>query len=279
MSSRPLPQDERVLDLLARQATEGLDAREAEELEQALSRLDADAVDTQGLALAAAAVEVSAIEDAGEREALPDSLAAVIVDEGRRMVAEDSTRTTPGHAGLSAGDTTVAPARDHGGWRLFRSATLGWLTAAAAILVAATAIFFTLRQGGEPDPVAARERLLQTAEDAVVAQWSKTTPDFAKVTGNIVWSDRRQQGYMQLTGMPVNDPRQQQYQLWIVDPQRDEQPVDGGVFNISEDGTVTLPIHAKLPVYEPQLFAITVEQPGGVVVSENELEVIAPVSG
>lgn len=275
MNTRPLPGDERLLDLLATQATEGLDPRQAEQLDRMLGNIDTEAVDTHGLALSAAAVELGAMEASGAVEAMPDSLAARVAEEGRHRVAAD-TRRQAAAADPNAG---AAPARDHRGWKLFSSAALGWLTAAAAILIAATAVFSTITDRGEPEPAAARDNLLQSAEDAIVTPWAQKTPAFADVRGDVVWSDSRQQGYMRLTNMPVNDPTQQQYQLWIVDPQRDEQPVDGGVFNVREPGTVVIPIQAKLPVNDPRAFAITVEKPGGVVVSENELEVVAPVSG
>ena len=76
--------------------------------------------------------------------------------------------------------------------------------------------------------------------------------------------------------MPVNDPGISQYQLWIVDPDRDANPVDGGVFDIpSGQGTVVIPVDAKLAVDKPAAFAITREKPGGVVVSQGPLLVVA----
>jgi anti-sigma-K factor RskA len=77
-------------------------------------------------------------------------------------------------------------------------------------------------------------------------------------------------GFMRLIGMPINDPLQEQYQLWIIDPLRDDEPVDGGVFDIAESGEVIVPIQAKLHVTKPAAFAITIEKPGGVVVSTQE---------
>jgi anti-sigma-K factor RskA len=97
--------------------------------------------------------------------------------------------------------------------------------------------------------------------------------DYEQVSGNAVWSDELQQGYMSLEGMPVNDPTKRQYQLWIVDPERDEAPVDGGVFDVVDAGMVRIPINAKLRVDEPQAFVITLEQPGGVVKSKQEVVV------
>ena len=85
---------------------------------------------------------------------------------------------------------------------------------------------------------------------------------------------------MLLTDLPVNDPAAKQYQLWIVDPTRDEAPVDGGVFDIpAGQPTAIVPIDAKLAISKPQAFVITLEQPGGVVKSKQEVVVaLAKVS-
>ena len=96
------------------------------------------------------------------------------------------------------------------------------------------------------------------------------------MTGDVVWNDARQEGYLLLSGMPVNDPGTSQYQLWLVDPERDSNPVDGGVFDIpAGEETVIIPIAAKLEVDDPIAFAITREKPGGVVVSRGPLLVVA----
>ena len=47
--------------------------------------------------------------------------------------------------------------------------------------------------------------------------------------------------------------------------------MDGGVFDMPPGGEAAeVPIRAKLAVAEPTLFAVTVERPGGVVVSSRE---------
>jgi anti-sigma-K factor RskA len=63
-----------------------------------------------------------------------------------------------------------------------------------------------------------------------------------------------------------------QYQLWIFDQtQRPETPVDGGVFDVAASAErLVIPIDAKLRVERPALFAVTLERPGGVVVSDRE---------
>lgn len=75
---------------------------------------------------------------------------------------------------------------------------------------------------------------------------------------------------MSIRGLPINDASKEQYQLWIIDPSRDDKPVDGGVFDITSDGESIVAIQAKLRVDKPTVFAITVEKPGGVVVSDQK---------
>ena len=112
-----------------------------------------------------------------------------------------------------------------------------------------------------------------------MSTWSPPdAPGFENVEGDVVWSNERQLGFMRLRGLPVNDPELRQYQLWIVDPRRDARPIDGGVFDIAGGkDEVIIPIDAKLDVNTPAAFAITLEQPGGVVVSDGPLLVLAPV--
>ena len=151
----------------------------------------------------------------------------------------------------------------------------GWAAAAALALVFVATTLIDI----EPtiDYESARENLLAEGSDAVLLQWATPEdPEYARVTGDVVWSDARQEGYMLLSGMPVNDPDTSQYQLWLVDPERDSNPVDGGVFDIpAGEGAVIIPIAAKLAVDDPVAFAITREKPGGVVVSRGPLLVVA----
>jgi anti-sigma-K factor RskA len=87
---------------------------------------------------------------------------------------------------------------------------------------------------------------------------------------------------MRFSGLAKNDPSRAQYQLWIFDKARDDKyPVDGGVFDVdSETGDVLVPIKATLAVNAPTLFAVTLEKPGGVVVSKRErLVVLAKPTG
>jgi len=127
-----------------------------------------------------------------------------------------------------------------------------------------------------PSPSQARRTLLESAKDVKTLAWT-ATPDVAAkgAAGDVVWSPSKQEGYMRFTGLATNDPKVLQYQLWIFDKDRDDKyPVDGGVFDVGPDGEVVVKISPKLYVHEPVLFAVTVEAPGGVVVSKRERIVV-----
>ena len=84
-----------------------------------------------------------------------------------------------------------------------------------------------------------------------------------------------QQGFLNLSGLDINDPTRSQYQLWAFDSGRTEKyPVDCGVFDIVVDGPLVMPISAKLFIKQAFQFAVTEEEPGGVVVSDRQ-EVVA----
>lgn len=147
---------------------------------------------------------------------------------------------------------------------------MGWALAACLLGL------LMLRQNENPPelPTAAenREALLREEKQALRLDFTGTEGAFAEVQGEVVWSDSRQEGYLTLSHLPSNNPLASQYQLWIVDPSRDELPVDGGVFDIrSSSGPTIIPINAKLPVHAPAAFVVTREKPGGVVRSKQEV--------
>ena len=112
-------------------------------------------------------------------------------------------------------------------------------------------------------------RLLELAP----LNWATTEDPTAQgAAGDVIWSADQQEGYMRFRGLAANDPTKFQYQLWIFDSARNtDYPVDGGVFDIPVGADeVIVPITARLPVSDAVLFAITVEAPGGVVVSSRE---------
>ena len=158
--------------------------------------------------------------------------------------------------------------------KVTRNPLIGWAAAAAIAIFAV----FSSQKEPQISPAQAEAKLRTEARDLIERKFAGLGT-FKDAGGKVVWSDQLQQGYMTLTGIPVNDPKKAQYQLWIVDPKRDEAPVDGGVFDIPTDGSpVVVPISAKLALTNPQAFVITLEQPGGVVKSKQE-KVVALAKG
>jgi hypothetical protein len=132
------------------------------------------------------------------------------------------------------------------------------------------------RPGAAPPSEDPEPELLATAGDAATLAWQATGDAAARgASGDVVWSPSQQRGYMRFRGLAPNDPKVAQYQLWIFDKLRDDRfPVDGGVFDVTSGGELIVPISAKLPVGDAALFAVTVEAPGGVVVSKRERIVV-----
>lgn len=123
----------------------------------------------------------------------------------------------------------------------------------------------------EPTIVEDRARLLSEA-DSLRLDWTSTDDEWmqdADAGGDVVWNNRTQSGVMTFSGMPLNDPGEVQYQLWIFDREQ-QNPIDGGVFDLTANGELAVRIDPKLGVADPFLFAVTLEKPGGVVVSGRE---------
>lgn len=153
--------------------------------------------------------------------------------------------------------------------------------AALIAIAAATALYVIARPIGK-NAMESRMALL-AQPDVVQVAWSDWAvegagPEIPGVTGDVVWSDSAQRGYMRFVNLPVNDPTKQQYQLWIIDKERGmSQRISGGIFNGSPGETV-VEIEPRLLVNKAAAFAITIEKPGGTWVSDMTRRVnIAPV--
>lgn len=155
----------------------------------------------------------------------------------------------------------------------FRVSTyLPWLVSAACLILAVLT-WVSNRPADKAGPGLAqlRAELIAANEGLVQANWSAGTTPIGDAEGDVVWSASRQQGFMRFRGLPVNTPTKEQYQLWIFDKnQSDTTPIDGGVFDIETTDEAIIPINAKLQVRDAYMFAVTIEKPGGVVVSSRE---------
>lgn len=283
---------ERLTQLLLDRALQGLDGDEAAELhalagDGAALNLE---IDPGGFEAAAALAAIAMI---GAAEALPDSLRDRLHVHRDAWMRDRPTAFAPGFASESAAGTLPPTVRSTGGsmrmpappaspatlnaspMRTNRSTAWGgWFAAAACLAIALLAWLPRLNMRGESSPAELRAALIAgNPADLVQWAWANPTndPNSTNLEGDVVWSDAEQKGYMRFKGLARNDPAREQYQLWIFDKDRKaDYPVDGGVFDITADGEVVIPIDAKLRVFDAGMFAVTVEKPGGVARSDRE---------
>jgi len=123
-----------------------------------------------------------------------------------------------------------------------------------------------------------RVQLLASAPDIIQTNWTPKKDD-KTVSGDVVWSNAQQTGYVRLRGLPALDPRRETYQLWIIDEaQNDKKPISAGIFSVGPAGEIIVPVNAQLKIIKPKSFAITKEKAGGVVVSKpNRIVAIAKI--
>lgn len=261
--------DARIRELLAERALFELSAAEQDELRELLAE---SSVDHESFERAAAMAALAL--HSGPHEPLPASLKARIADAAPAHLAAASERGSERDSDadftprIVAGTISPAPTAR----RSLES--LAWLVAAASLLIALSTWWF----GRATPPVALplaeqRTQLLQRAPDTMKVDWTAGGDASATgATGDIVWSNKEQKGFMRFKGLAANNPNANQYQLWIFDAKQDDRyPIDGGVFDINPDtDDVIVPIRAAIRVVEPKLFAVTVEKPGGVVVSSRD---------
>jgi len=273
-------QKEMLYDLLVKRVTEGLTLEEQEKL----AVFDANTVklELRELEKTAAAIGMASVEI----EPMPEHLFS--------RIAQAAPATLEAKEAEFDGGTTIpAIAPTHTAEEVFQKkpgsfilGLLGWV--ATAILLAVLGIQnYNGRFSQQPEkavvalpspsamnePTMAQQRdeLLRSAPDVVRATWSPGNMKDLKITGDVVWSDSKQQGYMRFHGLPANDATKTCYQLWIFDKTQDEAtPNIGGIFDVSSNGDLILPIHASLHAESPQMFALTIERHGGVMVSKRE---------
>lgn len=257
----------RTLNLLADQAASDLSHEDGVALAALLTRFPE--YDDDSMDLAAAAMDLAMTQSPTDN--LPQSLQSKIERDARlffKTLAEVDEETPE-----------IAEIKPFKQDREVTRSKLNWLPWAAAAVFLTAALLGWLREPTTPNspqpPVSLAQQwtsLSQVADATQLAMTGTEDEAAAGAAGSLIWSPTQQQGFMRINGLQSNDPNMNQYQLWIFDKDQDERyPIDGGVFNIPPGETeAIIPIHAKITAMNPTLYAITVEKPGGVVVSSRE---------
>lgn len=276
----PVPSDA-LMDLLIKDVTAGLSSAEARTLKD-----QDDAVTRAYLRdfeQAAAWVDLEYSDQ--EKVPLPANLRTRIDDLAQTIRNENSDQP-----GRRQGDSPSTANRAR------RSSPVAWLAAAACLLLALFGWLRPLKPARPPvivtmpatppvavppvriappamtipPPTPSEERAALLAQPGTVRLTLASTKDPAAqgVSADVIWDPATQQGFLHIAGLKPNDAAQQQYQAWIFDAARDKRyPLTAGLFNVPADATeVVVPLHTELPVQQAKAFAVTLEQPGGVVV-------------
>ncbi|MFK7820890.1 MAG: anti-sigma factor [Planctomycetaceae bacterium] len=254
MNNQPLPENDRLLELLATYATDSLTGEEVAELRALLQ--EADGVEEDDFELAAAAMHL-AMNNANH--ALPDEVVDKVLSDANDYFTKNVKPTTPAPAVGAVSSFNLREA-------------LAWFIAAAAVVFA----FSSQQKEVVQPPTEVVQRSNEEVRDALIAnpntvQWdwiATEDPSAINASGDIVWNNDKQKGFMKITNLQPNDVTECCYQLWIFDKNQ-EHPIDGGIFNITSADQL-IPIEAKLKVNQFFQFAVTVEKPDGVVVSDQE---------
>lgn len=198
-------------------------------------------------------------------------------EQRARAIAKTQVRDNAGDTGRSGGSGVIG--------------YLGWVAAAASIALAAVVYVNSRPTTGPVVPpvavlsIAEQATALEGRADTLKLDWAPQG-DYATqgVRGKVVWNNAEQKGFIRLANLKENDPKIDQFQLWIFDAVRETYPVDGGLFDITQatfdakSGEHIIPMKPALLVSKPTLFAMTVEKAGGVVVTDkSRLVVVAPV--
>lgn len=283
MSPGRLPKNEWLRDLLADQAMEGLDTAQKIELERLASM---EAFDRDALEQAAALAHQAMRDAEPDADPMPASCreklerlaeAFAIGSEGKASGAPPAVMIEP--APIPPTPVVVPGTSPPPEPATVVVARIGWPRALAAAAVAALAMvgIWYIARGRELTPDQLRATILAGAPDAVTLPWgdwalNAEPPEVKGVGGDVVWSDARQEGVMRFVGLPLKPG--DQYQLWIIDAERGmEQRISGGIFD-GREGELLVPIHPRLKVNQAAAFAVTIEKPGGVWVSDMKRRVV-----
>lgn len=283
---------ERLFELLADQTVFDLSEAELMELKQ-LKKQYPDWENDLSFELTAAAISLVNLDIT---KAMPASLRSKVLADANQFFGNNKTQEVKSFeprknvSALAAerfgNIVETEPKRPFWQW-------LGWAVAAAACVALAFNLWLTRVQpitdvAKNPEVIKTptpelstaqkREQFLASATDVVQKDW-KSPKDEKEILGDITWSNKEQKGYMRFRGLPTNNPEKETYQLWIVDETQDQKtPVSGGVFDVSENGEIIIPIDAQLKIKKPVMFAVTKEKAGGVVVSKlNQVVAIAKI--
>lgn len=241
--------------------------------------------DRAALAFEIAAAEAELALGPAEYEPMPASIRHRLDAMAEEFEAGSLKQTSP-VAKIEAGRVVATGGQPLPVWT-------GWVAAAAVLVL--SLVLWPSSQTAEAITVASLAEQRQQLIDAgaSVAPWGDWAlegegPEIAGVTGDVVWDEASETGYMRFTDLPALENAV--YQLWIVDerglfmPDGRSARISGGVFTAEsgqrlENGDLIVPITPRLDVRNAGAFAVTIEDPGGVWTSDMSRRAVIAVNG
>jgi anti-sigma-K factor RskA len=143
-----------------------------------------------------------------------------------------------------------------------------WLPWAIAAGLALTCCYLIAERSGLRHRVTRLEErdLLAQVQIASLSSKLQAAPNANAV---VVWDEKKQRGILKVTELPRN-AADHDYQLWLVDP-RYKNPIDGGVFHVSNTKPLRIPFQPAETVRGAKRFAISLERKGGVAKAEGPI--------
>lgn len=266
MNHSPIQQ---MAELLILKMTVGLNSEEEQELDRLKHENDVSnselQIEIERIELAVAAADLACFQN--DTDTMPEHLKdCVLVDAGKYFQSQTSTTDTS-----SVDDSTMVTPRSYA-----KDSGINPWTIATIVSTAACILILLNTMGsdaGKVTPSLAQKLdvFLNSKISDMVQVDLLPGPDATGegiANSKLYWSTNRQEGYMRFSGLAVNDPKVEQYQLWIFEDAGQQHPIDGGVFDIkSKDDLIS--IDPKI-LAKGKYFAVTVEKPGGVVVSSRK---------
>ncbi|GIU82259.1 MAG: anti-sigma factor [Acidobacteria bacterium] len=265
--------DTRILELLSDKALGELSEAELAEirkLEEEHPELEKIA---ESFELTAAAISLTNLETS---EPLPSHLKGKLLKASERYFAE----TEQGHEEEKTEEKQKTLILEPERKPLPLFGWLGWIVAGAACIALAVNIWLThfssesKKEPKTPSLAEQREEILQMP-DAIKLEWKH--PKTKEPLGDLVWSNSAQKGFARFYKLPANEPNKETYQFWVIDESQ-KSPTDAGIFDITTEGEVILPVDTRIKVEKPKMFAVTIEKPGGVVIpSLDKITAVAEI--
>ncbi len=146
--------------------------------------------------------------------------------------------------------------------------SMNWLPWALAASLALACAWLAADRAHNQKRIARLEKRDAIAQ-IQIASLASQLPSAPNATAVVIWDADKQEGVLKVNNVPPSEA-DQDYQLWIVDPEY-KQPVNAGVFAVANKGSKEVRFKPKAVVKTANGFAVSLERKGGVSKAEGPM--------